>query len=350
MAKFQPASDGVDIRRIPTKTLCTGAKMPGIGLGTFGSDHADSELVASIVKEALGLGYRYLDCAACYQNEAQIGAVLEEALAGGLPREELFVLSKVWNDKHAPEDVIASCEKTLRNLRLNYLDCYLVHFPFPNYHAPGCDGDSRNPSSRPYIHEEYMQCWLAMEQLVDRGLVRHIGTSNMTIPKLSMVLRDARIKPAVNEMELHPCFQQGELFQFCLDHGIVPIGYSPVGSPERPERDKTPEDIVDIAMPEVLEIARTHGVHPAVVCIKWAAQRGQVPIPFSTKRRNCLSNLRAIMEDPLSPAEMERLRSVERNCRLIKGQVFLWEDAGDWLDLWDVDGTIPGWHGYESEE
>ena len=340
---FIMSPNAVSPDRIPVRALAGGRTMPAIGLGTFGSDHADAALVASVVREALRLGYRYIDCAACYGNEPEIGAVLREAMDAGLPREELFIVGKLWNDKHAPEDAVAACKQSIADLQVGYLDAYLVHWPFPNYHAPGCDGDARNPDSRPYIHEEFMRTWRALEGLVDEGLIRTLGTSNVTIPKLERILRDARIRPEVNEMELHPCFQQGRLFQYCLDQGIVPIGYSPLGSPARPERDKTPEDIVDMDEPAVRAIAAAHGVHPAAVCLKWAVQRGQTPIPFTTKRANALSNLKAVTEDPLTPAELDAMASVERNCRLIKGQVFLWPGADTWLDLWDVDGTIPGW-------
>lgn len=322
---------------IPTRTLYTGCEIPAIGLGTFGSDHVSAADVARVVREALKQGYRYLDCAACYGNEREIGAAIE---ASGVPRGELFVLSKLWNDMH--DRVEEACRRTLADLRLEYLDCYLVHWPFPNSHAPGCDGDARNPNSRPYIHEEFMKTWRAMESLVDRGLVRHIGVSNMTIPKLRLLLRDTRIRPAIHEMELHPCFQQGELFQFCVDHDIQPVGYCPIGSPQRPERDRAEGDAVDTQMDVVRQIARAHGVHPAVICVKWAAQRGQIPIPFTTKPENARANLAAVCEDPLSPAEMNALRSVERNSRLIKGQVFLWEGAESWLDLWDIGGQMDG--------
>ncbi|MBR4889194.1 MAG: aldo/keto reductase [Clostridia bacterium] len=339
--------DAVNPASVPQKTLYTGAKLPMVGIGTFGSDRFSNEEIAAAVYDAIHSGYRFVDCAACYGNEKEIGEVLQKVQAEGLPREELFIMSKVWNDKHAPEDVIAACKKTLSDLQLDYLDCYLVHWPFPNYHAPGCDGDARNPDSRPYIHEEFMATWRAMEQLVEMGLVRHIGTSNVTIPKMEMILRDAHIKPAVNEMELHPCFQQGELFQYCVDHGVQPIGFCPIGSPKRPDRDKTETDLVDTDDPIVKKIAAAHGVHPAVICVKWAVARGQVPIPFSVHHNNYVSNLRCATEDPLTIEELEELKSVDRNCRLIKGQVFLWQGAGDWLDLWDVDGTIPGWNGYE---
>ncbi len=346
MNKFQMAPESVDMNMIPKIRLFNGVEIPGIGLGTFGSDHADAQLVANTVREALRLGYRYIDCAACYGNEREVGKVLREAMDQGLPREELFIIGKLWNDRHAPADAVASCKQSIEDLQIGYFDAYLVHWPFPNYHAPGCDGDSRNPLSRPYIHDEFMATWHALEALADEGIVRVLGTSNVTIPKLSMIMRDARIQPGVNEMELHPCFQQGELFQYCLDHNVQPIAYCPLGSPARPERDKCAEDLVDMDQDIVVRIAKAHNVHPALVCLKWSVQRGSIPIPFTTKPRNALSNLKAITEDPLTPDEMEEMRAVERNCRLIKGQVFLWPGANTWLDLWDIDGTIPGWGGY----
>lgn len=334
---------------VPVRTLNTGDKMPIIGLGTFGSDKYGPEQIASAVEGALQAGYRLIDCAACYGNEDKIGPVFEKAMKEGLDRSEMFVISKVWNDCHAPEKVIASCKKSLHDLKLSYLDAYLVHWPFPNYHPPFCDVNSRNPESRPYIHEEFMETWRAMEQLKKEGLVRNIGVSNVTIPKLKLILRDAEIKPALNEMELHPGFQQGELFQFSLDNDIQPIGYCPIGSPSRPERDRTEDDIDDMQMPVIQEIAKAHGVHPALVCLKWAVQRGQIPIPFSVKPAQYKSNLEAVISDPLTYEEMHLIRSLDRNDRKIKGQVFLWPGANDWLDLWDVDGTIPGWNGYEKQ-
>src|SRR5690606_17177618 len=135
---------------------------------------------------------------------------------------------------HGEGEVLASCRRSLADLRLYYLDLYLVHWPFPNYHSPFCSVEARSPSAVPYRHENYMSVWRQMEELVETGLVRHIGTSNMTIPKLELLLRDAKIRPAVNEMELHPHFQQPELFEYVRGHGIEPIGYSPIGSPNRP--------------------------------------------------------------------------------------------------------------------
>ncbi|MGO9338113.1 MAG: aldo/keto reductase [Terracidiphilus sp.] len=334
----QGVSASVDPQAVPQRKLSTGATMPGIGLGTFGSDHVTPAQVAGAVRGAAEAGYRHFDCASVYGNEPEVGAALESVIASGIKREELWITSKLWNDKHGEQDVIASCRKSLADLRLEYLDLYLVHWPFPNFHPPGCDVTSRSADAKPYIHENYMKTWRKMEELVDLGLVRHIGTSNMTIPKLKLVLREARIKPAVNEMELHPHFQQPELFQFVVANGIHPIGYCPIGSPGRPERDRTPEDTAPSEDPVIVKIAERHGIHPAVVCIKWAVQRGQTPIPFSINHYR--ANLAGAVGDPLSEEEMQQIAGIDRNCRLIKGQVFLWKDGQTWEDLWDIHGEI----------
>ena len=334
------AADAVSPDLVPKLPLAGGAAIPVVGLGTFGSDSVSGEAVAEAVVEAARVGYRHFDCASVYGNEREIGHALRAILRSGVPREELWVTSKLWNDKHGERDVSASCEQSLRDLRLDQLDLYLVHWPFPNFHPPGCDVSARSPDARPYVHESYLRTWRQMERLVERGLVRHIGTSNMTIPKLEPLLRDAAIRPVANEMELHPHFQQEALLRYVVANGIVPIGYSPIGSPGRPERDRTPEDTVDTEDPVIVAIARRLGVHPAVVCLKWGLQRGHVVIPFSVKRQNYLANLRAAVTEPLTDADMKAIAGIDRNCRLIKGQVFLWREGQNWEELWDTDGRI----------
>lgn len=336
-------NDRIDPALVPQRTLRGGDKMPGIGMGTFGSDRFSAEDIAAAVKGAADVGFRLFDCASVYGNEHLIGEIFKEIMRTGIKREELFITSKVWNDMHGKGDVLLSCAKTLKDLKLDYIDLYFVHWPFPNFHPKGAAPDYHNPDARPYIHEEYMETWYQMERLVRAGLVRHIGTSNMTIPKMKLVLRDARIMPSANEMELHPCFQQPEFFRFCIEHGIQPIGFCPIGSPTRPDRDKTPEDVVDIQDPIVVKIAKAHNIHPAVICIKWAVQRGQTPIPFSIFRNEYASNIRCTIEDLLTPEEMKELDNVDKNCRLIKGQVFLWEGVSDWRFLWDEKGEIASW-------
>lgn len=338
--KFTIAIDGVDPDKVPKRTLYTGARIPAIGLGTFGSDRFSAEDIAEAVKGAISVGYRHIDCASVYGNEHLIGESLRAAMEGGIKREELWVTSKVWNDMHGEGDVLLSCAKSLKDLKLEYLDLYLVHWPFPNYHPPGCSVDSRSPDAKPYIHENFMKTWRQMERLVKAGLVKHIGTSNMTVPKLKLLLRDAEIKPACNEMELHPHFQQPEFFKFCMDNNIQPIGFCPIGSPTRPDRDKTDNDTVDIEDPVIVKIAKRLNVHPAVVCVKWAVQRGQIPIPFSIHRNEYLSNLQCTVSEPLTDEEMKEIEAIDKNCRLIKGQVFLWKENQSWEDLWDLDGRI----------
>lgn len=333
--------NGIDPARVPQRTLYTGVKMPAIGIGTFGSDKYTADQVSDALYGAVAGGYRLIDCASVYQNEDKIGKVIQNLIRNQVVnREELFITSKVWNDMHGEGEVITSCKQSLKDLELEYLDLYFVHWPFPNYHAPGCDGDSRNPDSRPFSVEEFMGVWKQCEQLVDEGVVKHIGMSNMTIPKLEAVLPHCRIQPAAIEMELHPAFQQPELFKYAAERQIVPIGYCPIGSPSRPERDRAVEDVVDTQMPEIVEIAEAHKVHPVEVCLKWAVQRGQVPIPFSVKEYQYLNNLRCVTEDPLTEEEMEKIRLADKNCRLVKGQVFLWAGAKSWEDLWDLDGII----------
>ena len=326
---------------VPKRTLYDGSVMPAIGMGTFGSDRFTAEQISGAVAGAIEVGYRMFDCAAVYGNEDLIGKVFQDAFdKGTVKREELFITTKVWNNMHGAGDVLLSCAKSLRDLHLNYIDLFFIHWPFANYHAPGCDGDARNPDSKPFSVDAFMATWRQCERLVDMGLVKHIGMSSMTIPKLEAVLPLCRIKPAAIEMELHPSFQQQGLFDYILARGVQPIGFCPIGSPTRPDRDKTPDDVVDIQMPEVAEIAKAHGVHPAIICLKWAVQRGQSPIPFSVFENEYTSNLKCVTEDPLTDAEMEVLRGADKNCRLIKGQVFLWAGANDWHDLWDEDGTI----------
>jgi alcohol dehydrogenase (NADP+) len=331
--------DAIDPSKVPCQTLSTGCKIPVIGLGTFGSDRIPAQEIAEAVSDAALIGYRHFDCASVYGNEHLIGHSFRKILGCGINREDLWITSKLWNDKHSETEVIPSCRKSLQDLQLDYLDLYLIHWPFPNFHPPGCDARSRSPEAKPYVHEAFIKTWRQMERLVEEGLVRHIGTSNMSVPKLKRLIRDAKIKPACNEMELHPHFQQPELFHFVVNQGIIPIGYSPIGSPARPERDRTEADSVDIEDPVMVEIAAAHQVHPAIVCLKWAVQRGQIPIPFSVKRRNCFNNLQCVTSDPLSEEEMKRMAGLDRNCRLIKGQVFLWKEDQSWEELWDLDGT-----------
>jgi len=330
---------GLNPAQVPQITLNTGDKVPCVGMGTFGSDRFTPDEVSAAVAGAIRVGYRMFDCAACYGNEDLIGKVFQQAFEEGtVERKEMYIMTKVWNDMH--REVEKSCRKSIKDLQCDYIDLFFIHWPFPNYHAPHCSVDSRNPDSRPFSVEEFMDTYRQCEALVEKGLIRHIGISNMTIPKLEAVMGLFKIKPVACETELHPCFQQQALFDYLVAHEIQPIGFMPLGSPQRPERDMEPGDVADMQLPEMKAIAQAHGIHPAIVSLKWAFQRGQIPIPFSIHEMEYVSNLQATISDPLTEDEMKTISTLERNNRLVKGQVFLWEGANDWHDLWDEEGFI----------
>src|ERR1051325_191558 len=145
------AAEGIDPALVPKRRLYTGALIPAIGLGTFGSDHVSPERIAEAVEGAIGAGYRHLDCASVYGNESHIGTVLQRIFSSGLRREELWITSKLWNDKH--DAAGESCRKSVADLRCQYLDAFLVHWPFANFHPPGCGGESRSSDAKPYRHD-----------------------------------------------------------------------------------------------------------------------------------------------------------------------------------------------------
>ena len=315
-------------------SLFNGMEIPRIGFGTNGRDSFSPDQVAEAVYGAIGAGYRLIDCASVYNNEEEIGEVLEQVLSEGkVKRDELFVMSKLWNDMHGKGDVLLSCAKTLRDLKLDYLDMYIVHWPFPNDAAPGISADIRNPDARPFNVNDFITVWRQMEKLMYMGLVRSLGMSNMTISKLEAVLPQCRIRPGALQMELHPAFQQSQLFEYCLEKSIQPIGFCPIGSPNRQDKDE--DDVSVIEMPEIKEIAESRGVHPAIICLKWAAQRGQIPIPFAINEVEYTSNLRCIDNTPLTDVEMDKIADADRSNRLVRGEALLWEDATDWRDIWD---------------
>ncbi|MFI3312958.1 MAG: aldo/keto reductase, partial [Eubacteriales bacterium] len=175
----------IDQSKIPYRTFADGTKIPGIGMGTFGSDRFTAEEISNAVAGAIKVGYRLFDGAAVYGNEDLIGDVYANAIAEGtVTREELCITTKVWNNMHGKGDVLLSCAQSLKDLKLDYIDVFFIHWPFANYHAPGCDGDARNPDSKPFSVDAFMATWRQAEKLVDMGLVKYIGMSSMTIPKL----------------------------------------------------------------------------------------------------------------------------------------------------------------------
>ncbi|CAO3678571.1 hypothetical protein G6F70_004407 [Rhizopus microsporus] len=259
-------------------TLYTGAEIPQIGLGTWLSKPNE---VRDAVKYALEIGYRHLDCAYCYCNEDEVGQGIRES---GVPREKIFITSKLWNTHHRKEYVKANVRASLKALGVDYLDLYLVHWPV-SFVNPGTPEDTPTVPNMDYIipkkdgkvpidHVDDEETWRAMEELVEEGLVKAIGLSNYNIEKTKKILSFCKIKPAMNQIELHPALQQPELVKFCQDNGIAVTAYSPLGNNVYGEKR-----IVDD--PIIVSVAKKLNKSPAQVCISFAAQRGVIVIPKS---------------------------------------------------------------------
>ena len=333
-----PAPDGVDPRTVPTRTLYTGAKIPAIGLGTFGSDRFSGEQIAAAVLEAASVGYRHFDCASVYGNEHLIGHSFARssraesgARTSGSPRSSGMTSTARPTSFPRARSRSRTCSSTTSTSTSSTGRSRTTI-------RRAATSRSRSPDAKPYIHENFMKTWRQMETLVDRGLVRHIGTSNMTIPKLKLVLRDARIKPACNEMELHPHFQQPELFRYVVDQGIVPDRLLPdrlartgrsATAPRRHRRHRGPGHRPDrrAAGRPSRRSSASSGRSSAGRCRSRSRSSG----------RSYLANLKAVVGEPLTDEDMRDIAAIDRNCRLIKGQVFLWKDGQTWEDLWDVE-------------
>lgn len=305
--------------------------MPALGLGTWKSEPGE---IGVAIREALVAGYRHIDCARIYLNEAEIGSAFEEAFRNGVvQREELFITSKLWNDAHRPEGVKPALEQALTELRLEYLDLYLVHWPVAHKR-----GVLRPETAEDFISLEELplvETWQAMEELVTSGLVRHIGVSNLSAPKLRALCAATNHAPEMNQVELHPYLQQVELIATCRELGVHVTAYSPLGSPDRPEGMKRADEPVLLEDPIVAEVAQGHGVTPGQVLIAWALARGTAVIPKTVNPARMRENF-AAAKIKLGDEAMQRLASLDRHRRYVDGT--FWEREGGpytVAELWD---------------
>ncbi|EJM77868.1 MULTISPECIES: aldo/keto reductase [unclassified Pseudomonas] len=238
-------------------------EMPAVGFGTLFRDLA---VTTQAVKEALHAGFRHFDCAERYRNEEQVGVALQEVMASGtIRREELFITTKLWNTNHRPERVQPAFEASCRRLQLDYIDCYLIHTPFA--FQPGENQDPRDEQGN-VIYDSgvtLIETWRALERLVDEGRCKSIGLSDITLPALQAIVAEARIKPAVVQVESHPYLPEWELLEFCQQHGIIVLAFAPLGHGMEPN---VLEDSV------ITEIARRVQKTPAQVALAWSVQRG----------------------------------------------------------------------------
>lgn len=247
-------------------------EIPAVGFGTL---IPDPVVTKQATKAALEAGFRHLDCAERYRNEAAVGDAIQEAFkAGTLQREDLFVTTKLWNTNHRPERVKPAFDASCRRLQLDYIDCYIIHTPFA--FQPGDEQDPRDEHGR-VIYDSgvtLVDTWRALERLVDGGHCRSIGLSDITLEKLREIVAVARIKPAMVQVESHPYLPEWELLDFCREHGIVVQAFAALGHAMEPNV---------LADPVITAIAQRVHKTPAQVALAWAVQRRTAFLTTSTK-------------------------------------------------------------------
>jgi alcohol dehydrogenase (NADP+) len=359
---FDKNIEGIDPGSVHKVKLASGAVMPIAAFGTFHSDWAQAYMKDATV-EAIRVGWRHIDTARAYENEDVVGEAIGEAISRGYisSPNELFITAKLWNGHMSKKDIEPALNNTLRALGVEKVDMYLNHWPWPNVHTPGASGDHRNPNAVPYIHESFMETWGEIVRLKKAGKIVDIGTSNHTEATLKLLIRDTDrfSRPVLNQMEMHPLFQQTQLRRYFEKQGITCTGYMSLGSPNRPGRDRFKEHRADMLDPLIQSIAAKNGISPAKVCLNWASIRENRSggfVAMATKTDWILDNLSAATKDFLTPDQMLAISGddtpehsgIDANNRLIWGQVFLWPEAlGDWRVLWNDSQVFETWAGYE---
>jgi D-xylose reductase len=312
---------------VPGFQLAAGSQMPALGLGVW---KVENSAAPKLIEEAVRTGWRHFDCASDYGNEAEVGiGILNVLSSGSVRREELWVTSKLWNTNHRAEHVRAACERSLRDLKLDYLDLYLIHFPIALEYVPPetrypagwfHDPDATQPRMKS-ARVPVAETWGAMEELLRAGLVKNIGVSNFGVSLLRDLLSYAKVRPAVLQVEMHPYLTQEKLVRFCHEERIAVTAFSPLGAPSYVPLGMATENDSVLNEKVVRDAAAAHKKTPAQVVLRWATQRGTAAIPKTTRPERLRENI-SIFDFELSTSEMNAISALDRNRRFNDPGVF----------------------------
>lgn len=313
-----------------TLTFKNNDKMPALGLGTWLSEPGE---VYNAVKTAIKEGYRHIDCASIYGNEKEVGRALKECFADGtVTRTEMWITSKLWSNAHARADVLPAIKQSLKDLQLDYLDLYLIHWAVALKKGSMFPQSAKDMVSLDEI--PLTETWEGMEDAKTEGLTKHIGVSNFGKKNLNKLIENSTLKPEMNQVECHPYLQQEDLFAYCKQHEIHLTAYSPLGSFGRPDIFKAAEEPKLLGDTTIAKIASSNNVTPAQVLISWALHRDMAVIPKSVNPKRILENLQA-EQVILSEQDMNTIAGLERNYRYVTGHFWLPEGGPYTLeDVW----------------
>lgn len=295
---------------VPSMRLSSGFSMPMVGLGTWKSTKPGEARDA--VEAAIDAGYRHIDCALVYGNEVEVGQALKKKMDGGIKREDLFIVGKLFNNSHKRECVQPACEKSLADLGLQYLDLYLIHWPHA-FQSGGACLPKRDDGTVIYDEEtHFTETWSAMEKLVAAGLVKSIGISNFNASQVKEITRTCKIKPAMNQVERHPYFDQARLLNACLEEGIPLTAYCPLGSGDNPCRKEGDPKLLEDEV--LVQIGKKYGKSAAQVAIRWQIDCGVAVVPKSSNPGRIVQNF-DVCDFQLTSEDRDAIAAINRDWR-----------------------------------